>query len=163
MTQHFTRICLRYGFYFIYLYMCENTLDVLNCDTISSPDGETKTKDVSSLYSWRPGRIPLQEYLTSEPEEVCWKSGEMQHGLVPLSALFVAIYVVGYPLLIACLTLKPSAQDLIIDDQLLKMQHQGGWEEGLTPHLQCVSLCVGVIRAPPLPKNPIAIGRPLPG
>ena len=30
---------LLYGFYFIYLYIAENTLDVLNCGRVVSEDG----------------------------------------------------------------------------------------------------------------------------
>lgn len=126
--------------------MCENTLDVLNCDTVVSEDGVTKTEDVRLLHL-SPVKccVVSQEYLASEPEEVCWKKGEMQHQLVPLAALFVAIYIVGYPVLVALMTLNPVVQDLILDDQLLKMQHQGGWDEGLTPHLQRVDRSANVV------------------
>lgn len=69
----------------------------------------------------------------------------MQHQLVPLAALFVAIYIIGYPVLIALMTLNPVVQDLILDDQLLKMQHQGGWDEGLTPHLERVEHSANIV------------------
>ncbi|KAH8053278.1 calcium ion binding protein [Aureococcus anophagefferens] len=89
---------LLYGFYFIYLYMCENTLDPLNCQRIAAEDGATETK---------------REYLSSEPNEVCWQEGEMQYSLVPIAVVFVF---------------------------LLRCQGRGRYEEGLTEYLDDVSL-----------------------
>ncbi|KAJ8604097.1 hypothetical protein CTAYLR_001751 [Chrysophaeum taylorii] len=117
---------LLYAFYFIYLFICKNTLDVLNCDVVASDDGETKTED---------------EYLASAPDLVCWKKGSKQMNLVPLAAIFILIYVIGYPLFVMLLMSSPRSHQLIVDDQLLRMQRRGGYEPGLTSHLEQVALC----------------------
>ena len=116
---------LLYGFYFIYLYMCENTLDPLNCQRIAAEDGATETK---------------REYLSSEPNEVCWQEGEMQYTLVPIAVVFVFVYILGYPLIIAALMYPAETRRLIRDDQLLRCQGRGRYEEGLTEYLDDVSL-----------------------
>ncbi|KAH8073099.1 calcium ion binding protein [Aureococcus anophagefferens] len=116
---------LLYGFYFIYLYMCENTLDPLNCQRIAAEDGATETK---------------REYLSSEPNEVCWQEGEMQYSLVPIAVVFVFVYILGYPLIIAALMYPAETRRLIRDDQLLRCQGRGRYEEGLTEYLDDVSL-----------------------
>ncbi|KAH8055453.1 calcium ion binding protein [Aureococcus anophagefferens] len=115
---------LLYGFYFIYLYMCENTLDPLNCQRIAAEDGATETK---------------REYLSSEPNEVCWQEGEMQYSLVPIAVVFVFVYILGYPLIIAALMYPAETRRLIRDDQLLRCQGRGRYEEGLTEYLDDVS------------------------
>ncbi|KAH8060947.1 calcium ion binding protein [Aureococcus anophagefferens] len=113
-----------YGFYFVYLFICENTLDVLNCEKIASEDGVESE----------------EAYLSSEPEEICWRDGEMQYGLVPVAVIFVFVYVVGYPVLVAVLTLRGDVKQKIVDDQLLRAQGRGGYEAGMSPYLEAVAL-----------------------
>ena len=112
-----------YGFYFIYLFICQTVLDALNCVKITSEDGVESE----------------EEYLTSAPEEICWTPGEMQQRLVPYAAVFVCLYVAGYPVLLYVLTTRPATMQKIIDDQLLRVQGRGGYEEGLTSYLEEVS------------------------
>lgn len=116
---------LLYAFYFIYLFICENTLDVLSCAKIRSEDGATETE---------------AEYLTSDPNYVCWEEGSMQMRLVPLASIFVVVYIVGYPLIIGVMLLPWNTRRLIMDDQLLRVQSKGYWEEKLPPYLEQLAL-----------------------
>lgn len=116
---------LLYGFYFVYLLIAENTLDVLNCSTIESEDGvESK-----------------ERYLVSDPTEVCWVAGSTQQQLAPVAIFFVFFYVIGYPALLARILYPVTTRSLILDDQLLRVQGKGGYEEGLSPRLEQIAMC----------------------
>jgi len=127
--RRLSRLCdvlnsaLLYGFYFVYLVMCQNTLDVLNCAPQRSSDG-TKSQE---------------EYLASDPSQVCWRSGSTQSKLAPVALAFVFIYILGYPLLLVMLLASTKRRGLIFDDQLLRLQGKGGNAEGLTNRLEAVS------------------------
>ena len=114
---------LLYGFYFVYLYIAENTLDVLNCARVENPDG-ARTEE---------------EYLMSDPSELCWTEGETQARLYPVAIGFIFVYIFGYPLLLFWLLKSKETRSLIYDDQLLRYMHKGGHEEGLSPYLATVA------------------------
>ena len=57
---------LLYGFYFVYLYLCQVTLDIFNCSAIVSIDGVEDAGENG------------EGYMTSEPTEPCYMKKEMQ-------------------------------------------------------------------------------------
>ena len=120
---------LLYGFYFIYLYVAENTLDVLNCGKIENRDGAHTE----------------EEYLISDPSEVCWTAGETQARLYPIAIAFVFVYILGYPLLLVAMMRRRETRSLIFDDQLLRYQGKGGHEDGLSPYLDRVAATRGAL------------------
>ncbi|KAH8073734.1 calcium ion binding protein [Aureococcus anophagefferens] len=114
---------LLYGFYFIYLYIAENTLDVLNCGRVVSEDGARTEK----------------EYLISDPSVICWTAGETQAKLYPVAIIFCFVYIAGYPALLYFMLRGGGTRALIFDDQLLRASGKGGHEEGLSPYLERVA------------------------
>ncbi|KAJ8606751.1 hypothetical protein CTAYLR_009739 [Chrysophaeum taylorii] len=109
-----------YLFYFLYVLVAQNTLDVFNCDKIDDDDGDVRSS---------------HKYMSSEPTEQCWKKGEMQQRLVPWASIFFVLYVIGYPVVLASVLLPEAVRALMFDDQLLRAQGKGWDDDGITDYL----------------------------
>ncbi|KAH8079467.1 calcium ion binding protein [Aureococcus anophagefferens] len=94
----------------------------------------------AQLRWWRTRRrYAEEEYLMSDPSELCWTEGETQARLYPVAIGFIFVYIFGYPLLLFWLLKSKETRSLIYDDQLLRYMHKGGHEEGLSPYLATVA------------------------
>jgi hypothetical protein len=104
-----------YVFYFVYLYMCQVTLDVFNCSTIVSLDGVEDAGDNG------------EGYMTSEPTEPCYdESGSFQHTLVWPAVWFFCIYGLGYPAICFWLLVAVGEnKKLAMEDQIVRAQVSG--------------------------------------
>ena len=96
-----------YAFYFIYLYLCQVTLDVFNCSPIVSLDGVEDAGENG------------EGYMTSEPTEACYVEGGMQHSLIWPALLGFGVYGIGYPLFVySLLVFNKENKQLAIEDQV---------------------------------------------
>ena len=90
------------GFYFAYLQVSQNTLEVFNCSEIVSEEGVSD------------GR----QYMQAAPDEPCYEPGSTQSRLLPFAALFFCAYSLGYPLLVSYILLAPPNMRRAKLDQL---------------------------------------------
>ena len=85
------------------------TLDIFNCAPIVSIDGVEDKGDNG------------EGYMSSEPTEVCYVEGEMQHSLVWPAFFFFAVYGLGYPTFVFMLLFNKTNKEMAMEDQLVRM------------------------------------------
>lgn len=88
--------------YYLYLYVVRTTLDIFNCSPTTPPDGN--------------------EYMEAVFVK-CYEPGGLHMRLLPFAVLFVLLYGVGYPLLLAWLLWRHRMT--IREDQVLRARGTG--------------------------------------
>jgi hypothetical protein len=95
-------------FYYLFLYMLRNQLDVINCTETNPPDGNS----YNSFTSPSCGGLCK-----------CWEEGGLQMSLAPAAILTFFVYSVGFAFFIYY-TLKKH-RNTILEDQYLRAQGYG--------------------------------------
>jgi hypothetical protein len=102
--------------YFLYLYLLETSVEVLNCGPIISEDGVTDGLD----------------YMTAVPTIVCWEEGSVQTQLFPYAVFYFILYGFGYPLVLVLTLMNKKNAGKAREDQLLRAMNTG-WTRETNP------------------------------